>query len=316
MRNLKQISILCLCLFILSIAFTTNVFANYPNKPIKMVIAGKAGSGLDLFARQLVPLLKKELGEEIVIINSSTGNLAVNKIIKARPDGYTIGLLGSPALSTAYFYGNANYDYDDLNIIIETHGPNFGFYTNVTKDWNSFLDVVETAKKENRPITVGTFNIDMKLTLYTLEDASGIKFAIIPQTSGAAMIPAVLGDHIELAIVPEVYSDTVKAGKTKMLGGLGEKRFAQLPDIPTVAEQGFDFMQLNNSTFLVAPQKTPEEALNRLEAAFIKIKETDEFKKIVETSSSTPALTKTRAEAQAVVKARYEEIKKMKEKSQ
>ncbi len=288
--------------------------SDFPNKPIKIVVAGNAGGGLDLLARQIAPLLSKELNNvNIVILNKAAGNVTANEIIKGRHDGYTLGMSGSPLLTTSHFFAKVNYKYEDLIPIGQIQTNNFGFYTNVDKPWKNFNDVIATAKAENRPIQVGSFNTDIRISLESLSRAAGVEFVIVPMQSDSAMIPAILGNHIDLGPAPAVFSDTVIAGKTKMIGSISPTRFKDLPNIPTIKEQGFDFTQLESHSFLLAPGKTPQEVIDVLDKAFQRMAATPEYKKIIENAGATPATLKSTAETQALVKTMYENARKAKE---
>ncbi len=272
-----------LCAMTLVLGMQNNANAAYPNKPIKIVVASTAGSGVDLFTRQMSTLLSKELGVDIVIVNKAAGNVAVNELTKARKDGYTLGVIGTPAYTTSHFFSKVNYKFDDIIPLSQVTSTAFGLFANGSSPWNNFNDVVKTAKAENRPILVGSFNTDMRLTLESLAEVSGIKFTLVPMQGAAPMIPAVMGGHIELACVGTAFVDTAKAGSTKFLGAVSSAPFKDFPNVQTITNQGYDFLTLQSATYFTATKGTPDDVLATLEAAIVKITKSPEYAKILET---------------------------------
>lgn len=307
-----------LCAFFFNI-LTSTAQAEYPDKPIKMIVMANPGGGTDIFARLIAPMLTKELGENIIVVNQpgGGGNLAANTLVKGKKDGYTLALLGEDVLGLNYVSFNVQYDYEDLIPISLVGGTPFGFYANGKSPWNDFNDVVKTAKEENRPIKVAVFDTKARYILDSLSKAAGIKFIYIPTQSASTALTAVLGNHAELSVIGAGVSDSIVAGKTKLIGSLAKDRFPKVPNQPTILEQGFDFKPHTSYVFIYAPKGVPEEVLVTLEKAIANISKTEEFKKALETVSFSTPTHLGRENAQKYTKAGYDfamQIKAEKEK--
>ncbi len=257
--------------------------AEYPTKPISILVLANPGGGTDLFARQIAPLLAKELGQNVIVKNQpgGGGNLAANTVVKSRPDGYTLGLLGETVVGLNFATLNVSYKPEDLTPLSFLGGTYFGFYANGESEWNNFDDVVKTAKEENRPIKIAVFGSAERFSVESLAKSAGIEFTIVPSQSAATALTAVMGNHVELSVIGTGVSDSIVAGKTKLIGSLGSGRFASVPDVPTIEEQGYDFMEHTSYLFLYAPSKTPEDVKAKLEAALAKIIPTPEYQAIL-----------------------------------
>lgn len=280
----KLFTVCVLGLTTLCVGMQTNAYAKYPTKTIKLLVMANPGGGTDIFARRLAPLLAKELGQNIIVSNQpgGGGNLAANTLVRGKHDGYTLAILGEDVSGLNFVFLNVAYEYEDLLPISFIGGNSFGLYANGESKWNNFDDVVKTAKEENRAIKVAVFDTQSRLALASLAKNAGIEFIMVPSQSAPTVLTAVLGKHVELSSIGTGMSDSIVAGKAKLIGSLSTKRFPKAPDVPTVLEQGYDFEPHTSMTFLYAPSGIPEEAQVKLEAAIIKIGATEEYKKILD----------------------------------
>ncbi len=236
----KSFALLTLFFVFCSFVLTgTTAHANYPNKPIKILTGVKAGSGIDLIARQAASLLEKELGVSVLVINKAGPNVAIRDLTKERADGYTLALVNATVFGVDLFFSNPTHKHGDLIPISSILLPSGGIYANGDSPWNNFHDVVKTAKEENRPIAIAVSDTGFRLSMEDLARSTGIELLMVPMPTGS-VLPAILGKHIELGILGSAQSDSILAGKTKLMGGLFS-RFKEIPDQPTLQEQGFEF---------------------------------------------------------------------------
>ncbi len=294
--------------FIITNIFDTHKDTEYPQQAIQIILLSTAGGGTDLFMRQLAPLLEKELGQSIVLINQpgGNGNIAANTLIKSKNDGYTLAFLGEDVLGLNYLNFTVTYEFDDLLPISLLAGTPFGFYAHGESKWNNFHDVVKTAKEENRPIKIATFDVKTRYVLDSLAKSAGIEFIYIPSQSAATTLTAVLGKHAELGAIGSAFSSNIVAGKAKLLGSISQERFEQVPDVPTVLEQGFDFHAHTSNIFLYAPKGTPEHVLIKIEETLAKIVPTEDYKKVLGTLNFVGPKVTGREEAKKLIKSAYD----------
>ncbi len=282
--SLKKLLLTCLIgAATLCVGLQSQAYAEYPTKPITILVMANPGGGTDLFARQLAPLLSEELGQAVIVKNQpgGGGNLAANSVVKSRADGYTLGLLDGDVVGLNFVSLNVSYDYEDLIPISFLGGNYFGIYANASSPWNSFADVEKEAKEENRPIKIALFDTKSRYVIDSLSKTTGVKFTVVPSQSAATTLTSVLGDHVEFGVIGTGVGDSIVAGKAKFLGSLGDGRFDVAPNVPTLKEQGYDFMIHTSYLFLYAPKGTPEGAQAKLEQALKKIIPTPEYEAIL-----------------------------------
>ncbi len=138
--------------------------------------------------------------------------------------------------------------------------------------WKNLKDFVDYAKKNPDMITVGNSGAGGGVHLIALafQQAAGVKFNHIPFSGGGPSVTALLGGHINAVTVsPPEGIEHVKAGKLKIIALFSEKRFDLFPDVPTVKEQGIDFV-MGQWRGLAAPKGTPPDVIKKLHDAFKK----------------------------------------------
>ncbi len=307
-QSKKIIATACMTFCLLGINLVTQAHAEYPEKPISVLVMSTPGGGTDLFMRQIAPLLTKELGQTVNVINKpgGNGNVAANVLLQARKDGYTLAFLGEDILGLNYINFNVNYKYEDIIPISLLGGAPFGFYAHGESKWNDFHDVVKTAKEENRPIKVAVFDTKTRYVLADLAKNAGVEFTFIPSQSAATTLTAVLGKHAELGVIGAGVSDSIVAGKAKLIGSLAKERFPKVPNVPTVLEQGFKFHAHTSNVFLYAAKGTPEDIIAKLEKVIAKIAPTAEYKKVIEAVSFIDPVVTGRKDSQVLTKAAYD----------
>lgn len=311
MKTLKSLTAcLGIALFAVCLTASISVAANYPSRPIKILVQANAGGAADIIARQLAPLLTEELGQSVVVVNQpgGNGNLAANTLVKGKHDGYTLAVLSDDALSLNFTTMNVSYKYEDLIPISNLGYTPFGFYAHSSSKWNNFDDVVKTAKEENRAIKVSVFSAKSREAITSLAKNAGIELTIVPSQSAPTVLTDVLGQHTELGVIGTAMADSIIAGKAKLIGSLSDKRFPNVPDVLTIEEQGYTYVP--KDTFiglLYAPKNTPKEVLVVLEAALQKVIPSEQYQTTLEKISfTTPEQIGMEAAAETVKKS-YDE---------
>jgi tripartite-type tricarboxylate transporter receptor subunit TctC len=166
-------------------------------------------------------------------------------------------------VSTAFTYKNfepvINVVSDPSMFLIRSDAP-----------WKSLKEFLDYAKKHPDMITVGNSGAGggVHLVALAFEKAAGVKFNHIPFAGGGPSVTAILGGHINaVSVSPPEGIEHVKAGKLKIIALFAEKRFELFPDVPTVKEQGIDFV-MNQWRGLAAPKGTPPDVIKKLHDAF------------------------------------------------
>jgi tripartite-type tricarboxylate transporter receptor subunit TctC len=246
--------------------------ADYPSRPVRVIVGFAAGGGNDIFARLVGAKLSEIIGQAVVIENkpSAGGRLAAEYVTQQAPDGYTLLVAASGMMSIAgAIYADLKYDpvksFTPLAMI-----ANFPLIFVVAGDHpaNNVKELVAWAKahpdKANYPSTSPSFTITSEL--FKLK--SGMPGVMIPYKSSNEMILSVMEGQTAFAIAdgpPTV--PQVEAGKVKALAVTGSTRSAELPDTPSMAEEGYPDVDIHLWSGIFAPIATPAPIVAKLEKA-------------------------------------------------
>ncbi len=256
--------------------------AGFPEKEVQIIIPWAAGGATDLIFRALAATTGKYLGKAVVVVNRPGGAGAVGytECMKSQPDGYTLVSAITPLtilphqVTTAFSYKS----FDPVINVVRDPGM---FLVRSDAPWKSLKEFLDYAKKNPDMITVGNSGAGGGVHLIALafEKAAGVKFNNIPFAGGGPSVTSLLGGHINAVTVsPPEGIEQVKAGKLKIIALFADKRFELFPDVPTVKEQGVDFV-MGQWRGLAAPKGTPPDAIKKLHDAFKKGMDDPVFRK-------------------------------------
>jgi tripartite-type tricarboxylate transporter receptor subunit TctC len=261
--------------------------ADYPTRPITMMIGMPPGGTIDVTIRALLPEVSKILGQELIPINKSGGGgaLPMGLLATSPADGYTISANNSSALTFAPHLEPVTYDpLKDITPIIQ-FGVLIPIYV-VRSDShiNSFKDLVEEAKKAPGKISLGHTGVGtvphLLMELVKLEE--NIDLITVPFAGGPPAMAALLGGHVAVCGTSiNSAMANIKAGKIKAIGITADKRAGALPDVATVSEQGFPYGVLIEMYLINGPQGMPQPVVQKLESAFRTAMKTQKFKDFV-----------------------------------
>jgi tripartite-type tricarboxylate transporter receptor subunit TctC len=248
--------------------------ADYPNKPIRLLVPFGAGSTPDVFARTLTEHAGKTLGHSIVIENraGAGGNVATNLVAKAAPDGYTIGVsITGPLVNNTMIYDNLSYDpFKDIQPI--TFGVHQGNVLAVSSSLgvNNMRELMallraNPGKYNYASVGVGTLS---QLSMEAIKALTNSFVVQVPYASSPAAVLSVLqGDTHMVSLAPLAVMPQVQAGKMKALAVSTAKRLPQLPEVPTFRESG---VALDGSAWIgvIGPAGMPPAVVQKLNQAF------------------------------------------------
>lgn len=264
--------------------------SNFPNKPVKVIVSYSAGGSSDLGARTLAKYVEKELGVSVVVENKpgAGGWVGWEELLKSDPDGYTVGLINTPNLMTGYMDPSIGREENLENFeLIGNHITDPGVIA-VNKDddrFNSIEDLIEYAK-ENTLTTTSTGALgDDHIASLKLNKKLGTKFNAVHNGGAGESVTAVLGGHVDVLFanvgdVTTLYNDK----EVKVLAVMSDERSPLLPEVPTLAEQGYEGVVSWSSRGYAVPKGVDEEVLKVLRDAFEKaINNEDQIKTVQET---------------------------------
>jgi len=270
-------------LFVLSLIVALPIHAaDFPTKEVQIIIPWAAGGATDLIFRALAATTGKYFGKAVVVINRPGGGGAVGytEAAQAKPDGYTLVSAVTPLTILPHQVTTA-FTYKNFDAIINVVDDPSMFLVRSDAPWKSLKEFLDYAKKNPGMITVGNSGAGggVHLVALAFERAAGVKFNHIPFSGGGPSVTALLGGHINaVSVSPPEGIEHVKAGKLKIIALFAEKRFEMFPDVPTVKEQGIDFV-MGMWRGLVAPKGTPPDAIKKLHDAFRQGMDDPVFKK-------------------------------------
>ena len=228
----------------LILACATGVVHAFPDKPLKVVHGFAPGGGADIFLRTILPKFSEALGQQIVVDyrTGAGGNLAMEAVAKAPPDGYTL-LMGTPGLAiNPSLYAKLPFDplRDFAPVSLIGSVPNVLIVT-PSVPANSVQELVALAKAEPGKLNFASSGSGTSLHLAAelFKLSAGIDIVHIPYKGGAQAQTDVLGGQAQLMfnVLPSALPQ-IKAGKLKALAVTGPARSESLPDVPTMIEAG------------------------------------------------------------------------------
>jgi tripartite-type tricarboxylate transporter receptor subunit TctC len=265
--------------------------ADYPTKPITLIVPFPPGGGADTIGRPLASVAHQHLGQPMVVLNKAGGGGAVGTqfVANAKPDGYTLlyslntisemphidTLLGRPL----------SFKKEQFIPIGQVTVTPFAIMVNAESPWKTFPEFVAEAKQ--KPEAFQYASAGVYSTTHIMWErmllATGIGVRHMPTTGGGPIMTAVLGKHVDIGhcVVPTVCGPQVAAGKIRLLVVTSEERHPVYPDVPTLRELGYD---VTHSIWhvLMAPAGTPPEIVGTLRKALKSMVEDDAFKALLE----------------------------------
>ncbi len=262
------------------------VAADFPQKPIRMIIVYAAGGGTDVLCRAFQPAFEKILGQRILIENIPAGGTKVGtmELMKAKPDGYTLVFMSTQSWVGAYYA--KTYDtkvWEQMvpvgNVTIEPQG-----FVEVRTEspYKTWADLVKAAKANPGKLTCGGPGRGMTETMHgIITKAAGINTPYVPFAGGGPSKIALLGGHVDFRVCqpPEAIT-MIRAGKTRGLAISTDKRMAELPDVPTFKELGYPGMTQDSWFGVFAPTGTPKAIVDRLNREVLSAVGSKEFQAV------------------------------------
>lgn len=262
------------------------VKAEYPERPISMIVAAEPGGGTDILARTFSPFVEKHLGGASITIINKPGagtEIGLTAIAKAKPDGYTIGMINVPFVVAIPIERKAAFNLDSFALMANLVDDSCAFAVNTDSPFKTLADLVDYAKKNPSAVTVGTSGVgsDDHFAMVLFEKATGIKLTHVPFASGAPVRAATLGGHIAVGAfnISETL-DYLKEGTIRVLGVMSKQRSELAPNVPTFKEQGYD-VSMSSQRGMGGPAGIPKDRLDKILAAISKATNDPDFRAAV-----------------------------------
>jgi tripartite-type tricarboxylate transporter receptor subunit TctC len=261
----------------------------YPTKPISLIVPFAAGGPTDVMARIVGERMAKELGQQFVIDNvtGAAGSIAMGKLARATPDGYTIGIghLGTNVVNGA-IYKNLNYDLiNDLEPIALLPSNPLLVVTSNQVPAKDLKELVAYLKANADKISGGTAGMGSGSHIGALAffAVTGTNYQLVPYRGTGPAVQDLIANQIQIMIDQSSNSlPHIRAGKLKVYAVTAKQRTAAAPDIPTTAEAGFPGIEVAIWHGLWAPKGTPKDIIDKLNAAAVKALQDPEIRSKLE----------------------------------
>jgi len=257
----------------------------YPTKPINLIVTFPPGGTLDISARILASKAEKFLGQPLVVSNvgGGAGSVALGQVAKKRPDGYDITSCTSTGLIRIPQLRAVPYSHEDFVPIMHFTAVQSGVVVRSDSPYKTFKDLIEYARKNPEKVNYATSGTGtpMHIAMEYVAVKEGIQWIHVPQTGGAPGLAAVLGGHVTAMSDSTEWLPHVKEGSLRLLVTHGERRMKAFPNVPTLRDLGYDF--INETVFMMAaPKGTPPSIVKKLDEAFHKGMDDPEFIKTIQ----------------------------------
>lgn len=255
-----------------ALAFADLAYAqSYPTRPITFIVPYGAGGPADTMGRTMAEAMRPHLGQSIVIENvtGANGTIGVGRMVRAAPDGYTIGVGNWPSMITNGAIYKLNYDIQrDLEPVVRLpHNP---YIAVVRKDFpaKDFKDTIAWLKANPDKATEGTAGVGsgQHVSGVYFQKVTGTKFRFVPYKAGSSdIIRDMVAGHIDFTFDQAITSlNHIKGGNVKGYAVTSNQRLDAAPDIPTMDESGVPGVYISTWYGLWAPKGTPKEAIDKL----------------------------------------------------
>jgi tripartite-type tricarboxylate transporter receptor subunit TctC len=269
--------------------------ADYPTKPIRMVVGFAPGGGTDTTARAISAKLSDLLGHQVIIDNraGAAGNIATEIVAKAPPDGYTIlmGTIAALAINPSLYTTKLPFDpISDFAPIIQAVDSTNILSLHPSVAANSVKELIALAKAKSLNYGSSGVGGTGHLAGELFSTMAGVKMTHVPYKGGGPAMVDLIGGQVQLVFATAASAvPQIKSGKIRGIAVTTVKRSALMPNLPTIAEAGLPGFDANNWYGLLAPAKTPRPIIDRLNAEVTKVLAMPDVKEFLFNQGLDPA---------------------------
>ena len=260
-------------LFFLLALIADTTHAQYPNRPVKIIIPFAPGGASDFVGRIIQPKLSELLGQQVVIENrpGASGNIGLEAGARAAPDGYTLylGNVGTVAINSSVFPNlavNPQKDYIAVTQVVDVPSVLVAHPSFAPGTVKEFIDYVKANPGKVNYASPGSGSLDRLIMESLRKIGGGLDMVHIPYKGGAgpAVTGLVSGETQVMFVTSSSAMPMVKGGRLKVLAITGTRRNAELPSVATMGETGFQGFDTGSWQGVFVPAGTPREVVERL----------------------------------------------------
>lgn len=262
----------CLASVLCAAPLAGHAQAAFPDRPVRLIVPYAPGGSADIAARLLADAWAKALGQPLVIENrgGAGGNIGVDAVAKAAPDGYTIGLQTVSLAINPAIFKTMNFDTQkDLSPIGMVATSQHVLVVNPALPAQDVKGLVAAARANPGKLSYGsagagsTFHMSAEL----FKSMAGVDIMHVPYRGGGPALVDTMAGQVDMSFpVLSAAQQQVQGGKLRALGVTGPKRSPLMPDVPTIAEAGVEGYAFETWFMTFAPAGTPQPVIDKLNA--------------------------------------------------
>ncbi len=270
-----------------------NEAANYPDKPIRMVVPYLPGGAADVITRRLGERLSQRVKQPVIVDNRPGGNtlIGTEAVTKAAPDGYTLYSTNTTLLQMPFLYPGRYNALRDFRPIAQYAESPLALAVLTSVPANNVKEFVAYLKSRPGQTSYGTSGVGGTQHIFSeaFKRATGVDSVLVPYRGEPPLVTDFLGGRIDWFIAtPHAINPHVKAGKVKMLAETGEQRFDLAPTVPTCKEEGIADLVVVGWYALFAPAATPTPIIEKLSKEVSEIIRAPEFSQYLRDNGLVP----------------------------
>jgi tripartite-type tricarboxylate transporter receptor subunit TctC len=254
-----------------AILFSLPAAADYPDRPLTVVVPFAAGGGLDANARTFSQALADELKAQVVVVNrdGAAGSIGLQSVAAARPDGYTLAFTPAVSLtSEPHRMKTIQYKLESFTPVCQVFDNIFAVVVPGASPFRTIADVIDEARKQPDKVSYGTSGTGSIPHLGTadIEAAAKVQLTHVPYKGDGPMLQDLLGGRLGFgAMLASSIAAQIQAGSLRLLAVYADRRHPSFPAVPTLTEAGIPVVQLSFGGLLV-PADTPADVVATLQS--------------------------------------------------
>ena len=241
--------------------------ADYPTRPIELIVPASAGGGTDVLARAFAEAAKRHSPQPFIVVNrpGASGAVGFGEVLNARPDGYKVCVV-FVELAILPFLNQIRFSADDFRMIARLNADPAAIMVRSEAPWRSFEDIIAEAKRRPGGVTLGDSGVGSiwHLSGAAMAEKTGTSFLHVPYPGAAPGLTALLGGHVDaMCCGPGEANAHVQGGKMRALVVMSDARVPGFESVPTLRERGVD-LTIGTWRGLAVPRATPAPVLEVL----------------------------------------------------
>lgn len=265
--KIKAKSLLVITALVVMPILTASAFADYPEKPIKVIVPWGAGGDSDLTTRVWAGAVEKVFDKPVIVINKQGGGGVIGTafVARAKSDSYVLVNAGLSNVLVTPNFSKVPYDFNSFEPVVKLSSVPLGILVNAESPYKTFDDFIAAAKAGT--LTQGSWGAASSGTILAniIAGQAGYKVKFVNANTTVESMVALIGGHIDSAVsFPPAFAPHVKSGRARLL--VLNKKMPEYPDVPTFADYGIKG-SFEGWSGIFAPKDTPKDVIDKLVAA-------------------------------------------------